>query len=392
MEARDRLFYGLSLAGALAILSSTMAKNPVLVPFARSLGADTAMLGLITAASTLPGILVSVPAGSLSDLLGRRKVMYSAAFVFATAPLLYLVVATPGQLMAVRFYHGFATAIFGTVASATIVDSFPDLKAARLSFYSSATVVGRGLAPFIGGGLILLTVNNYRDVYWAVSAAGIAALIAIVSVYRRDRQPPRSGPPVRRQLGALMADRRVMVASTAEAAQFLAYGAFEVFSIDYAVNIGLGPLWWALIGGGQLVTVAAVKPLLGRLSDRQGRVRFIVGGLLAGGVAVLLFPLTKSPVPLVLLSAMFGLGFASVTSSTQALVSDLSTASQAGSTMGFLHTIMDSGQFAGPIVISLVIGEKLWYLGGFWTIAGVLAAGAAGFAWTFRAPAAERGA
>jgi hypothetical protein len=31
--------------------------------------------------------------------------------------LLNLLVVTPGQLIAVRFYHSFATAIFGTVAS-----------------------------------------------------------------------------------------------------------------------------------------------------------------------------------------------------------------------------------------------------------------------------------
>jgi hypothetical protein len=41
-----------------------------------------------------------------------------------------------------------------------------------------------------------------------------------------------------------------MVAWSVEAAPLSTYGAFEVFSIKYAINIGLGPLWWALIGGG----------------------------------------------------------------------------------------------------------------------------------------------
>lgn len=387
MDPRDRFFYGLSFAGALAILSSTMAKNPVLVPFARSLGADTALLGLIAAASTLPGILVSLPAGSLSDVLGRRRVMHAAGAIFATAPLLYLMVGTPDQLMAVRFYHGFATAIFGTVASAAIVDNFPDLKAARLSFYSSATIVGRGLAPFIGGAIIVLTANNYRDVYWAVSLAGISSLMAILAVYGQGRDSRVRGPrgvPLRQQLRSIVTDRRVMVASSMEAAQYLAYGAFEVFSVDYAVSSGLDPVWWALIGGAQLVTVAVSKPLMGRMSDRRGRRTFILTGLLVCAVAVTLFPLTSEPLALVAMSALFGLGFASVTSSSQALVSDLCTGSSSGSAMGFLHTVMDVGQFAGPIAISIVIGNALWYLGGFWAMAAVLAVAAAVFAWTFR--------
>jgi MFS family permease len=392
MEPRERFFYGLSFAGALAILSSTMAKNPVLVPFARSLGADTVLLGLIAAASTLPGILVSLPAGSLSDLLGRKKVMYAAGVVFATAPLLYLVVDTPGQLMAVRFYHGFATAVFGTVASAAIVDNFPDLKAARLSFYSSATIVGRGLAPFMGGAIIVLTANNYRDVYWAVSLAGISALLAIIAVYGlgRDSGSGRAkGVPMKEQLLSIVTDSRVLVASSMEAAQYLAYGAFEVFSVDYAISIGLGAAWWALIGGAQLVTVALSKPLMGRMSDRRGRRAFIVSGLLTCALAVLLFPLTSQPVALVALSAVFGLGFSSVTSSSQALVSDLCVRSSSGSAMGFLHTIMDVGQLAGPIIISLIIGNALWYLGGFWSMAALLVLAAAVFAWTFRGSGQE---
>jgi MFS family permease len=169
-----------------------------------------------------------------------------------------------------------------------------------------------------------------------------------------------------------------------EAAQYLAYGAFEVFSVDYAVSGGLDAVWWALIGGAQLVTVVLSKPLLGRLSDRRGRNRFIVSGLLLCALAVLLFPLTSEPVALVALSALFGLGFASVTSSSQALVSDLCVRSSSGSAMGFLHTIMDVGQFAGPIAVSLIIGNALWYVGGFWFLAVLLAVAAAVFAWTFR--------
>lgn len=387
MEPRDRFFYGLSFAGALAILSSTMAKNPVLVPFARSLGADTALLGLITAASTLPGILVSLPAGSLSDIIGRRKVMYAAGVVFATAPLLYLFVDTPGQLMAARFYHGFATAIFGTVASAAIVDNFPDLKAAKLSFYSSATIVGRGLAPFVGGAIIVLTMDNYRDVYWAVSLAGISALLAILAVYGQGKDSGRKGPkvaPIRQQLLSIITDGKVLVASSMEAVQYLTYGAFEVFSVDYAVNHGLDAVWWALIGGAQLVTVVLSKPIMGRLSDRRGRRTFIISGLLICALAVLIFPMTSEPLALVALSAVFGFGFSSVTSSTQALVSDLCVRSSSGSAMGFLNTIMDVGQFTGPIVISIIIGNALWYLGGFWAMAILLVVAAAVFAWTFR--------
>ncbi len=147
----DRFFWVLCVMGAFAILSSTMSKDPVLNPFAISLGTPADLTGVIAAASTIPGILVSLPAASLSDVFGRRKLLLFATFVFASAPFLYLFVTAWWQLALVRFFHGFATAIFVPVAEATIAERYPAKRGERISTFNSATYVGRGLAPFLGG-------------------------------------------------------------------------------------------------------------------------------------------------------------------------------------------------------------------------------------------------
>jgi MFS family permease len=384
MRDRDKFFYGLSLAGALAILSSTMSKNPVLPLLSASLGADAGLLaGLVIAASTVPGILVSLPAGSLSDLFGRKKVMYLAAFVFATAPFLYLLVSDPYQLIAVRFYHGFATALFGTVANAAIVDNFPEEKASRISFFSSATIVGRGLAPFLGGAVLLATNLNFKDVYWVVGLAGVSALLAILAMYRSGldtgRKAIRKGATVREQVYSILRNRLALVASSVEAAQYLTYGAFEAFVIFYAQARGIDLAYIVLITGSQLLTVIFAKPIIGRMSDRAGRDRFIVGGLVSGGIALAVVPLTVEPTILILLSVVYGVGFAAVTSSTGALVSDLCTEAGSGSAMGFLNTVMDIGQAIGPIIVGAIVGSALGYLGGFWFMAAVMLAAAGAF-------------
>jgi len=113
MKHKVSPFLLLCLTGALAIFSSTMAKNPALPLFIRSLGVPVATVGFIAAASTIVGILVSLPAGMLSDIIGRRRVLLAAAVIFATAPFLYLLVALPWQLVLVRIYHGLATAVLG---------------------------------------------------------------------------------------------------------------------------------------------------------------------------------------------------------------------------------------------------------------------------------------
>ncbi len=121
---KPSFFFLIALIGGLAIFSSTLSKTPVLPLFAHALNASPAEIGWIVMASTIPGVLISYPAGALSDHLGKRRVLLASLIVFASAPFLYLLISNAWQLMAVRFYHGFATAIFGTVASAAIAERY----------------------------------------------------------------------------------------------------------------------------------------------------------------------------------------------------------------------------------------------------------------------------
>jgi len=136
--------------GGFAILSSTMSKSPVLNPFSASLGTPTELSGFVSSASTIPGILISLPAASLSDIFGRKRFLLLAGFVFASAPFLYLFIMVWWQLILVRFYHGFATATFVPIAEASIAELFPTKRGERISLFTAATYIGRFTAPLLG--------------------------------------------------------------------------------------------------------------------------------------------------------------------------------------------------------------------------------------------------
>ncbi len=371
MKSDTRFFVLIALVGGFAILSSTLSKTPVLPLFAEALKATPSEIGWIVMASTIPGVLVSYPAGVLSDILGKRRLLIASLVVFATAPFLYLLVANAWQLMAVRFYHGFATAIFGTVASAAIAERYVADRAARLSTYSSVTIVGRSVAPFLGGALISLA--SFNAVYIACAISGVIAFGA--GLLLRDREAAHA-PVARRDLPhfwpslvTVLRDRGIMLVSLVEAAQYLVFGAVEAFLALYASSLGI-PAWQiGIILGVQLVSIVFAKPVMGRLSDRVGRTAVIVPGLLVGAASVALLILARSFVSLTVLSLVFGIGFATVTSSTTALVADLTKDGRFGSSMGVLRTVMDVGQSIGPVLTGFVIG-----IAGYASAFGVLAA------------------
>ncbi len=179
--------------------------------------------GLVSSASTIPGILISLPAASLSDILGRRRFLFLAVFVFASAPLLYLLITAWWQLILIRFYHGFATAIFVPVAETSIAELYPSKKGERISLFTSATYIGRLSAPLLGSYILIMTnsglpYRNFHELYLAVSVAGVTALVvALPFLAGRRRQIPSSQKEPRQVfkqiylpvgLSSIVADRR----------------------------------------------------------------------------------------------------------------------------------------------------------------------------------------
>ena len=376
-------FLILCIMGAFAILSSTMSKNPVLNPFAKSLGTPEAFMGFVAAASTLPGVLISFPAGSLSDILGRRKVLLASTVIFASAPFLYVFITSWWQLILVRFYHGFATAIFVPVARAALAEYYPSRKGEKISTFTSATIVGRSIAPFIGGFILSLTVWNYRMLYLTVGFAGIITLITGIALFTQIHEINRMNSPKRHLeksnarrfdgFKTVLLNSGIMIASLTEAAARYVYGALEFFFVGYLKNIAhLDPSLIGIIMGMQLLLIPLVNPFMGRLSDKIGRNIPILGGLAITAFSLIAIPYNTQFLPLTIISIIFGLGFSMVISSAPALVGDLADEKSYGAAMGFLATVMDIGQMAGPIFTGFIMISS-GYTGSFFSLgAGLL--------------------
>jgi len=377
------LFWVLCIVGFFAIFSSTMSKNPVLNPFAHALNTPDFLLGFIAAASTVPGIIFSLPAGSLSDIFGRRKILLASGFVFASAPFLYIFITSWWQLALVRFYHGFATAMFVPVANAFVAELYATRKGERISLFSSVTIVGRTIAPFLGGYILLVTSYGFNELYLVVGIAGVTAFVTALLLFNEQVQtatkalksPSEVTSRVFQRWVTVAKSPKILVVSLVEAAQYYAFGAVEFFLVEYLRGVaGMDPFSFGIILGAQLTMILFVKPLMGRLSDTIGRRIPIVLGSLFSALALATIPFTTQFSLLLLISLVYGVGFSMVTSSTPALVSDLTEQNFVGTGMGFLSTIMDVGQTLGPIVTGLILSTSLGYLGSFWALTAILLA------------------
>ncbi|MCX5864086.1 MAG: MFS transporter [Deltaproteobacteria bacterium] len=343
--------------GLLAIFSSTISKSPALPLFVSHLGGGPAAVGLIASISACTGILCSFPAGILSDKIGRKRMLIFSAIVFATAPFLYLLVREIWQLALVRFYHGLATAIFLPVAMAMVSDLFQKGRGEKMGWFSTATLLGRFMAPALGGAILGFYATDqttgFHTLYLVCGIAGLAVFLSLFflpDLNQRTQKKTGPHPHWREGIKELLGNRGIMMTCAVEAAILFAYGTFETFLPAHALKAGLNPYQIGLCLSSQIITIALAKPVMGRFSDRHGRPQQILVGAVAAGICIAFLSIADSFIALLALSILLGLTISVVTSASAAHIADQSKDGAQGSAMGILGSIMDMGHSLGPLL------------------------------------------
>jgi MFS family permease len=371
--------------GFFARLSYALARSPVLPLFALYLGARPEAIGFAVGVSTVTGIFFKLPAGALSDVIGRKRTMLIGLVVFAVMPFTYLLVKDYSLLIVIRFLHGLATAIYGPVAMAVVADIAGKNKGEMLSWFSSVTIIGNLLGAPLGGFILHSTPGaagpsllEFRYAYLASGIAGVFSLVVALSVLREDKvqEKARGLKEAYKRFASgikeVINDRNIVVTSGMEGLQNMTVGDLEAFLPIYAVTVaGLNEFQAGLLWGIQVIVTIISKPVMGKISDRYGRKLLISLGMIFCAMSFSAIPLLKDFYLLMAAAIVFGLGESFVTSSSAALVADICKEKHFGTAMGTFGTIFDIGHAAGPILAGFLLASHS-YLFSFRVMAAML--------------------
>ncbi|HSH13086.1 MAG TPA: MFS transporter, partial [Desulfurivibrionaceae bacterium] len=197
---------------------------------------------------------------------------------------------------------------------------------------------------------------SYRAVYTLCALSGAAALWLALRLPdtcdASDRQRTRGDSF--RAFRSVLANRAIMLTAMMEAAILFAFGTFETFLPLHAKAQGISALGIGAFLSSQMIVLALSKPMFGRFSDRHGRRGQIIGGALIGALAMGALSRSSTFLPLLLVSALFGISLSVLTSATAARIADLSRRETYGSAMGMLGSVMDIGHTTGPLAAGLI--------------------------------------
>ena len=350
----------LRITGADFLLRSAyqLGKTPVLPVFAASLGAGEVLVGAILSVSTLTGLLLKPLFGLLSDRRGRVLWLSIGVALFTVVPFLYVFVETPGQLLALRLFHGLATAIFGPVSLAYVAALDDEHRGERLGWFGMARSGGYLVAPALAGWL--LTWNEPGQIFTLIGFLSSLAFLPVLTLAptRRHGQAPKR----------TWSEEGLIVLRLARSAPALwLAGGLEmlVFVSTYAIKAFL-PLYALGAAGFDLLTVGlffslqeaalmATRPWGGRFGDRLGQLWAIALGLglLASGLALL--PLLAGAWSLLALALVMGIGMGFVFPATLAVCASQVTGQHLGLGMGLVGSLRNTGKVAGPALGGLYL-------------------------------------
>jgi len=185
----------LSLATLSLVLFLTFLDNTVisvtLANVQSTLKAGVTDLQWVVGAYALVFATLMLPAGALSDLLGRKKVMLTGVAVFCLGSVIGALAQNVDMLWAGRAVMGLGAAASEPGTLSMIRHLFPDRRDRAQALGVWAAISGLALAagPIIGG--VLIGLWSFRAVFWFNLFFGALAFAGAVAVLPENSDPSR---------------------------------------------------------------------------------------------------------------------------------------------------------------------------------------------------------
>jgi len=262
---------------------------PLLPHYRNELGVSEAAAGILAAAYPAGTLIGSIPGGLVAARYGARPTVLVALGGMAIASLVFGFAQNIVLLDVARFVQGFAGAFTWAGALTWLIGAAPPERRGEL--------IGTTLAAATAGSLLGPVAGSIAEAIGPEIVFSSVVLVAVVLAVWAwvTPGPPRADtlPAIRRilRIGARPAVLSAGWLVALPAAAFAAVAVVGALRLDDLGASGLVVGATFLTGA---VIEAAISPLIGRWSDRRGRLVPIRAGLFTSAVALVLFTLPQA--------------------------------------------------------------------------------------------------
>jgi MFS family permease len=301
-----------------------------------------------------------IPGGLLAGRVGPRRAVIAGLVLLGVASFAFALAGTPIVLGAARFVQGVSSAVTWAGALAWITVSSPrERRGTMLGTAFGVAVFGAILGPMVGA------LAKAVSIRLSFAAVGVVALVLAGAAWAQ--QPARAE---NLESGALVRALRDRGFGTGLWLNLLPAFFFGV--LDVLAPLRLDAAGWSALAIGTVFLVAGLletglNPLVGRASDRRGRLFPIRIALAASIVVAAALAVARSPGAVAVLVVVAALSFGGFYVPGMALVSDRAETAGLAQGLGFgvMNTAWATGALAGPTVgggLADALGDAAPYL------------------------------
>ena len=352
----------LALVSAVIFVDAMLftALTPLVPDYADEFDLSKTGAGLLLGAFGAGALLGGVPGGLAAARLGPRTAVVGGLVLLGIASFAFAAADTAATLGIARFVQGFSSTTTWAGALAWITVAAPASRRGEvIGTAFGVAVFGAIIGPMFGG------VAEAVGIQLAFATLGVVALC-----FAGFALLPRSSdcePLTRSGLARAFSDTRFLGGLWLNTLPALLFGTLAVLA-----PLALDDAGWTTLAIGSVFFAAGllevvISPLLGRASDRRGRLLPIRAALSASIVVAALLALASQPAAIAVLVGAAALSFGGFYAPGMALTSH--RAETAGLAQGLAFGIMNSawalGNMTGPVAggaLASAFGDAAPYL------------------------------
>ncbi len=321
------------------------------------LGASALSVGLIEGAAEATAAITKVFSGTLSDYLGKRKLLAVIGYgLAAVSKPLFPLAGSVAWIFTARFIDRIGKGIRGAPRDALIGDIAPShLRGACYGLRQSLDTVGAFAGPLLAVAFMVLLANDIQAVFWiAVIPAFISVAILIFAVKEPEtaRSVDEAHSPIRvqdlRQIGAAYW-WLVIIGAVLAVARFS-----EAFLVLRAENVGLAIALVPMVFVVMNVVYAVSAYPAGTLSDRMDRRIILAIGFVVLIAADAVLALATGIWLVMAGTVLWGLHMGLTQGLLAAMVVDTTPPKIRGTAFGIFNLVTGVALLAGNVVAGLL--------------------------------------
>jgi MFS family permease len=180
--------------GIVFIFTLGNSTDALLMVKANDVGVKVALIPLVYLITSLVSVLASIPIGSLSDRIGKEKILITGFLIYAVVYYGFGVTTSTRAIVALFALYGLYSAATDGIQKAFISDMIDkNKKGTGLGIYNA--LLGITLLPAsLIAGVLYDKVNSSVPFYFGAATATVSAILMLVYLLR-DRQHPSILPP-----------------------------------------------------------------------------------------------------------------------------------------------------------------------------------------------------